>query len=84
MIDVAYYDGVNKGEDKLQLQIARKDGYSDRGEEVEEMDLQHNGKGENASGEEREYLGASSTITGKKMDLGFLGCKFLEEDRICT
>ncbi|CAA3014779.1 AP2 ERF and B3 domain-containing transcription factor At1g50680 [Olea europaea subsp. europaea] len=65
-IDVAYYDGVNKGKDKLQLQIARKDGYSDRGEEVEEMDLQFNGKFENASEEEREYLGASSTITEKK------------------
>ncbi|CAA3014778.1 AP2 ERF and B3 domain-containing transcription factor At1g50680 [Olea europaea subsp. europaea] len=72
MIDVAYYDGVNKGEDKLQLQIARKDGDSDRGEEVEKWIYNtmvkvkmHLEKKESFWELQREYLEASSTNTEK-------------------
>ncbi|CAI9760987.1 unnamed protein product [Fraxinus pennsylvanica] len=73
MIDVAYYDGAHgdgilaskNGEVALQLQIAQPTDDLDHGEEVEEMDLQQNGEDENASGEERDFLGTFPTNTEK-------------------
>ncbi|CAA3013455.1 AP2 ERF and B3 domain-containing transcription factor At1g50680 [Olea europaea subsp. europaea] len=73
MIDVAYYDGAhvhgiqasNNGEDALNLQIAQPAEDLDHGEEAEEMNIQHNGEDENASGGERDFLGTFPTNTEK-------------------